>query len=113
MSEDNNQLLERVIDHVFENYDTDNCSDELLERIVDAVMEKMVKEDEVADFDNALMRLGNDISEWSRDKMPIWKLNPNQSFDLDDFGWWMSGGVSVASTISMMIPGIGVVKGAS
>ena len=49
MSEDNNQLLERVIDHVFENYDTDNCSDELLERIVDAVMEKMVKEDEVAD----------------------------------------------------------------
>ena len=50
MYEDNNQLLERVIDHVFENYDTDNCSDELLERIVDAVMKKMaVKEDEVAD----------------------------------------------------------------
>ena len=48
MYEDNNQLLERVIDHVFENYDTDNCSDELLERIVDAVMEKMVKEDDVA-----------------------------------------------------------------
>ena len=45
MYEDNNQLLERVIDHVFANYDTDNCSDELLERIVDAVMEKMVKED--------------------------------------------------------------------
>ena len=50
MSEENNQLLERVISHVFENYDTDNCSDELLERIVDAVMKKMaVKEDEVAD----------------------------------------------------------------
>ena len=30
MSEENNQLLERVISHVFENYDTDNCSDELL-----------------------------------------------------------------------------------
>ena len=49
MSEENNQLLERVINHVFENYDTDNCSDELLERIVDAVMEKMVKEDDIAD----------------------------------------------------------------
>ena len=49
MYEDNNQLLERVIDHVFANYDTDNCSDELLERIVDAVMEKMVKEDDIAD----------------------------------------------------------------
>ena len=48
--EEKEQLLERVIDHVFETYDVDNCSDELLERIVDAVMEKMsVKEDDVAD----------------------------------------------------------------
>ena len=46
MSEENNQLLERVISHVFETYDTDNCSDELLERIVDAVMEKMVAEED-------------------------------------------------------------------
>ena len=56
MSEDNNQLLERVINHVFENYDTDNCSDELLERIVDAVMEKMVKEDDQADREAEMYR---------------------------------------------------------
>ena len=44
--EEKEQLLERVIDHVFETFDVDNCSDKLLERIVDAVMEKMVAEED-------------------------------------------------------------------
>ncbi|QDP46414.1 MAG: hypothetical protein GOVbin1709_76 [Prokaryotic dsDNA virus sp.] len=64
-----------------------------------------------ADFDNVLMSLGNDLNEWTKEKMPIYQVAPNKSWQMDDFGWWMGNGVSIASTLSLMIPGMAVVRG--
>jgi predicted kinase len=64
------------------------------------------------DFNNSIIRAGNNISEWARDAMPIYEVNPNESWQMDDFGWWMGNGVSVASTLSMLIPAVGTVKAA-
>ena len=63
------------------------------------------------DFNNAILRAGNNVSEWARESMPVYEQNPNESWQMDDFGWWMGNGVSIASTLSLMIPGLGVVKG--
>jgi hypothetical protein len=56
------------------------------------------------DFDNMLIRAGDGIGGWARGATPIYVENPNQTFDWDDLGWWTSHGVSIASTLSMLIP---------
>lgn len=47
--------------------------------------------------------LHNDI----KDKFKIYRENPNEDWDLSDFGWWMDNAVSVASTASLLIPAAG------
>ena len=65
-----------------------------------------------ADFTNIIMNVGEDISQWSREIAPIHRMNPNRAFDPGDFGWWAENGVSIASSLSMIIPARMVVGGA-
>ena len=79
-NEDYNQLLERVINHVFETYDTDNCSDELLERIVDAVMEKLaVNEDP---YERAQKQREAEIDKKNADNVRMKKLGQRVKQDI-------------------------------
>lgn len=62
----------------------------------------------------------NPVSEWLeglqndlRERFEIYRENPNETFALGDFGWWADNAVSIASTASMLIPGIGIAKGIS
>ena len=59
------------------------------------------------DFSNALYDVGESITDWTKDITPIYQTGER----FGDSGWWFSNGVSVASTLSMMIPGMGVAKG--
>lgn len=43
----------------------------------------------------------------------IYRRDPNASWDMADFGWWMDNAVSVASTASIMLPAAGWAKGLS
>lgn len=43
----------------------------------------------------------------------IYRNNPNKSFDITDFGWWADNSVSIASTLSLMLPAAGWAKGLS
>lgn len=43
----------------------------------------------------------------------IYRKNPNKSFDVTDFGWWADNSVSIASTLSLMLPAAGWAKGLS
>lgn len=54
-----------------------------------------------------------DIHNNIKDKFKIYRENPDSSWDLSDFGWWMDNAVSVATTASLMIPTVGVAKGIS
>lgn len=47
------------------------------------------------------------------DNFKIYQKDPNATFAFNDFGWIAQGLVSSASTISLMLPAIGVAKGAS
>lgn len=66
-----------------------------------------------ADFENFLTKFGDSISEKSNEIAPIYREHPGKSFDISDSGWWAEKGVSVASTLSLMFPAIGAVKGLS
>lgn len=51
------------------------------------------------------------LKETVNEVMPIYRENPNSTFDVTDLAWWTSNMPSMASTISLMIPGVGVSKG--
>ena len=65
-----------------------------------------------SDFSNELMRWGDNLQKQTRKKFPIYLENPNKSWDIGDDGWWFSNGVSGASSLSLMIPGMAVTRGA-
>lgn len=64
---------------------------------------------ESSDWTNYWEDLHNSI----KDKFKIYRENPNTSWDLSDFGWWMDNAVSVATTASLMIPAAGWARGIS
>ena len=61
------------------------------------------------DIIQSLSNLKDSINE----QMPIYRENPNAAFDVLDFGWWASNIPSIASSLTLMVPGIGVSKGLS
>lgn len=44
-------------------------------------------------------------------RFEIYRKDPNDSFAIGDFGWWADNAVSVASTLSLLIPSVGVERG--
>ena len=70
-----------------------------------------------ADWGNAITRLGQSVRENVAENTEI-HLDPSkqgQGFltSMTDSGWWASNGVSIASTLSMMIPSMAAVRGLS
>ena len=66
-----------------------------------------------SDFDNALIEFGRDLREGIADATPIYRTNPNATFDVLDSGWWFSHMPSVASSLSMLVPAKAVTSGMS
>lgn len=66
-----------------------------------------------AEFNNAMMDWGEQLQAYGRAKAPIYRENPNKSWDVGDFAWWASNAPSVASSLGLLIPGIGAGYGAS
>lgn len=64
-------------------------------------------------FSNPITRAGDTISDYVRDDLfPIYRENPDKAFDINDFsGWFFSQVPSIASSLSLMIPGTLLTKG--
>ena len=75
----------------------------------DAIIDEMSGES--ADFNNFLIEWGEGIKEYAKDSGKIYRTNPDKAFDFGDFGWWAENGVSLSSTIGLMIPATAGVKG--
>ena len=56
---------------------------------------------------------GRDLREWTQEVTPIYSIPTAKKWNPSDSGWWASNGVSVVSTLSLMIPGLAVTRGAS
>lgn len=48
-----------------------------------------------------------------KERLAIYRENPNQSWDVGDFAWWADNFVSVGSTLSLLIPSVATTKGLS
>lgn len=66
-----------------------------------------------ADFNNWMLRTGDGIIKSADENFPLYKNNPDKAFDIGDLNWWLKGGVSAFSTLSAMIPAMGIMKGVS
>lgn len=81
-----------------------------LSNLVDAAINIRTEEGEndyTNPFSTWLEGLQNDI----RNRFEIYQKDPNATWAIGDFGWWANNSVSIASTASMLIPSIAVVKG--
>lgn len=63
------------------------------------------------DYTNAVSTALEKAQDSIRERFAIYQENPGKSFDVGDFGWWANNAISVASTLSMLIPSISIVKG--
>ena len=54
-----------------------------------------------------------DFKEDINESITIYRENPNAAFDITDTGWWFSTMPTTASSITLMVPGLGVSKGLS
>lgn len=57
---------------------------------------------------------GTNLKNWTNEKMPIYRKDPNQFFDLTDWGSYFSAGKSlIDNAVGFAIPGAGAVKALS
>ena len=80
--------------------------------LVDAIANIATKKGE-NDYTNPFSQYLENVQNDIRDRFEIYQKDPNASWAIGDFGWWASNAVSIASTASMLIPSMGVVKGLS
>jgi len=64
-----------------------------------------------SDFNNIVVEIGQSIKDFGKDKFPIYRENPGKAWDVGDPAWWAENAVSIASTLSLLIPATGTVKG--
>ena len=57
--------------------------------------------------------VSSQLAEWQdaiRERFEIYRTNPDENFDFGDTGWWLDNAVSIASTLSLLIPGTAISK---
>lgn len=66
-----------------------------------------------SDYTNPLSKSLEEAKENLKRDYEIVRKNPNKSFDISDSGWWFDNGVSVATTLSLLIPSRTIAGGLS
>lgn len=83
-----------------------------LSNLVDAAV-NVGKESGQNDYTNPFSTYLEGKQEDIRKAFEVYRQNPNDTWQVNDFGWWADNAVSVASTLSMLIPSLAVTKGLS
>lgn len=83
-----------------------------LSNLVDMAANLGTKEGE-DDYTNPISTFLTDRQNEIKEKFEIYRENPDDTFQIGDFGWWADNAISVASTLSMLIPSMAVTKGLS
>lgn len=56
------------------------------------------------DFSNPISDYLAEVQDSMREKLEIYRQDPNKSWQVGDFGWWADNFVNVGSTLSLMVP---------
>lgn len=57
------------------------------------------------DFTNPVSAYFEELQNEVRERLEIYRENPEAAWDIADYGWWTNNAVSIASTLSLAIPG--------
>ena len=57
------------------------------------------------DFTNPVSAYFEELQDEVRERLEIYRENPEAAWDIADYGWWTNNAVSIASTLSLAIPG--------
>lgn len=71
----------------------------------------LIANDGYNDYTNAVSTALEKAQDSIRERFAIYQENPGKSFVIGDFGWWANNAITVASTLSMLIPSTGIMKG--
>lgn len=80
---------------------------------VTGIKELLSNGEEINNFTSGASLALEQAQEAMKERLAIYRENPNQAFDVLDFGWWADNFVTVGSTLSLMIPTMTVTKGVS
>lgn len=64
-------------------------------------------------YQDPIAKFFNEQKERIDKKYEIYRKNPDDPFNISDFGWWADNAVSIATSLSLMLPAAGWAKGAS
>lgn len=78
--------------------------------IVGAAIE-MFESPENRDYNNFASSFFQGLQDKFKEIAPIYRMNPDKAWDVSDFGWWADNFVSVGSTLGLLLPSAGIVKG--
>lgn len=62
------------------------------------------------DYTNAVTEYLTDLQDKNKERLAIYRENPDKSWDVGDFAWWTNNFVSVGSSLSLLIPSTGIAK---
>lgn len=80
---------------------------------VTGIKELANKGETVNDFTSGASLALEQAQESMKERLAIYRENPDKAFDVLDFGWWADNFVTVGSTLSLMIPTMTITKGVS
>lgn len=63
------------------------------------------------DFTNSISEIGLALQNKVQDAAPIYRSADAKKFDIGSFSWWMQNAPSLVSTVSLMFPAMGIVRG--
>ena len=64
-------------------------------------------------YQDPIAKFFNEQKERIDKKYEIYRKNPDDPFNIGDFGWWADNAVSIATSLSLMLPAAGWAKGVS
>lgn len=64
-------------------------------------------------YQDPIAKFFNEQKERIDKKYEIYRKNPDDPFNIADFGWWADNAVSIATSLSLMLPATGWAKGVS
>ena len=64
-------------------------------------------------YQDLIAKFFNEQKERIDKKYEIYRKNPDDPFNIGDFGWWADNAVSIATSLSLMLPAAGWAKGVS
>ena len=85
----------------------------IYDTIATGIREISSKGENINDFTSQASLVLEQAQDAMKERLAIYRENPNQAFDVLDFGWWADNFVTVGSTLSLLIPTLATTKGIS